>query len=264
MSKIGFTKENPWNFALTALKNTLSAADSFEKKSVSKILSSSPEISLEIVSDLGFGENKKGYGSSASVVCGLVNAVNQFFDFQLSLEKRFEIAAKTHFEVQGSGSMGDIAAIMYGGSVFYQNHKRVIPLEIPWATYVVQTGKAAKTSEKIKIKLSDEFYQASNELVIELATAIDIQDFALFKEKLSENQLLLLENIPEGYMTKELAIALNLLNSYPEFAAKISGAGFGENIILFAQNTQAIAEVQNKLSEYGINLEKFKVAQKNN
>lgn len=235
-----------------------------KKKSVSKILSSSPEISLEIVSDLGFGENKKGYGSSASVVCGLVNAVNQFFDFQLSLEKRFEIAAKTHFEVQGSGSMGDIAAIMYGGSVFYQNHKRVIPLEIPWATYVVQTGKAAKTSEKIKIKLSDEFYQASNELVIELATAIDIQDFALFKEKLSENQLLLLENIPEGYMTKELAIALNLLNSYPEFAAKISGAGFGENIILFAQNTQAIAEVQNKLSEYGINLEKFKVAQKNN
>ncbi|MCG6979439.1 phosphomevalonate kinase, partial [Lactococcus lactis] len=74
LSKIEFTKENPWNFALTALKNTLSAADSIEKNSVSKILSSSPEISLEIVSDLGFGENKKGYGSSASVVCGLVNA----------------------------------------------------------------------------------------------------------------------------------------------------------------------------------------------
>ena len=31
LSKIEFTKENPWNFALTALKNTLSAADSFEK-----------------------------------------------------------------------------------------------------------------------------------------------------------------------------------------------------------------------------------------
>ena len=53
LSKIEFTKENPWNFALTALKNTLSAADSIEKNSVSKILSSSPEISLEIVSDLG-------------------------------------------------------------------------------------------------------------------------------------------------------------------------------------------------------------------
>lgn len=77
-----------------------------------------------------------------------------------------------------------------------------------------------------------------------MATAIDIQDFSLFKEKLSENQLLLLENIPEGYMTKELALALNLLNSYPELAAKISGAGFGENLILFAQNSMAIAEVQ--------------------
>ncbi len=83
---------------------------------------------------------------------------------------------------------------------------------------MVQTGKAAKTSEKIKIKLSDEFYQASNELVIELATAIETHSrFCFIQEKLSENQLLLLENIPEGYMTKELAIALNLLNSYPEF-----------------------------------------------
>ena len=97
-----------------------------------------------------------------------------------------------------------------------------------------------------------------------MATAIDIQDFSLFKEKLSENQLLLLENIPEGYMTKELALALNLLNSYPELAAKISGAGFGENLILFAQNSMAIAEVQKKLYEYGINLEEFKIAQKNN
>ena len=262
LTKIEFDKESPWNFALTALKNTLSAADSSKKESVSKISELSVEICLEIRSDLGFGENKKGYGSSASVVCGVVNAVNQFFDLQLSLEKRFEIAAKTHFEVQGSGSMGDIAAIMYGGSVFYQNHNRILPLEIPWKTYVVQTGKAAKTAEKIKIKLSDEFYQTSNELVIEMATAIDIQD--LFKEKLSENQLLLLENIPEGYMTKELALALNLLNSYPELAAKISGAGFGENLILFAQNSMAIAEVQKKLSEYGINLEEFKIAQKNN
>ncbi len=264
LTKIEFDKESPWNFALTALKNTLSAADSSKKESVSKISELSVEICLEIRSDLGFGENKKGYGSSASVVCGVVNAVNQFFDLQLSLEKRFEIAAKTHFEVQGSGSMGDIAAIMYGGSVFYQNHNRILPLEIPWKTYVVQTGKAAKTAEKIKIKLSDEFYQTSNELVIEMATAIDIQDFSLFKEKLSENQLLLLENIPEGYMTKELALALNLLNSYPELAAKISGAGFGENLILFAQNSMAIAEVQKKLYEYGINLEEFKIAQKNN
>ena len=45
------------------------------------------------------------------------------------------------------------------------------------------------TSADLNTRYFDEFYQASNELVIELATAIDIQDFALFKEKLSENQL---------------------------------------------------------------------------
>lgn len=33
-------------------------------------------------------------------------------------------------------------------------------------------------------------------------------------------------------MTDQLALALNIVNSQPEFAGKISGAGFGENIIL--------------------------------
>lgn len=260
LTKIDFTKENPWNFALTALQKTLTAS----QECVSKISEQSLEICLEIQSQMGFGEQKKGYGSSASVVCGVVNAVNAYFDLQLSLAQRFELAAAAHFEVQGSGSMGDIAAIMYGGSVFYQNHSRIMPLEIPWATYVVQTGKAAKTAEKLKIELADEFYQKSNELVIEIATALDIQDFELFKEKLSQNQLLLLENIPAGYMTQKLALALNLINTYPEFAGKISGAGFGENVILFAQSEAPIKELQEKLENEAISLEKFTIAPKNN
>ncbi len=244
-------RSGPWNFVMTAIEY------------VSKEVELSREFHLEIKSGLGFGESKKGYGSSACVVVGVVNALNLFFQLNLPLKKRFEIAAQAHYDVQGSGSRGDVAAIMYGGSIFYENHERVLPMSIPWQPYVVQTNQAAKTVEKLKHKLSDAFYAKSDELVIEISTAIDMQDFALFKEKLLENQLLLIENQAKGYMTDQLALALNIVNSQPEFAGKISGAGFGENIILFAEHEEKIADLRDALEAEGMKLEKIRIGKQN-
>ena len=169
----------PWNFVMTAIKY------------MSKEVELTREFHLEIKSGLGFGENKKGYGSSACVVVGVVNALD-LFSAQSSLEKRFEIAAQAHYDVQGSGSRGDVAAIMYGGSIFYENHQRVLPLTIPWQPYVVQTAQSAKTVEKLKHQLSEAFYVKSDELVIEISTAIDMQDFALLKRNSSKINFYLL------------------------------------------------------------------------
>lgn len=241
----------PWNFVMTAIKY------------MSKEVELTREFHLEIKSGLGFGENKKGYGSSACVVVGVVNAVNLFFQLNLPLKKRFEIAAQAHYDVQGSGSRGDVAAIMYGGSIFYENHQRVLPLKIPWQTYVVQTAQSAKTVEKLEHQLSEAFYAKSDELVIEISTAIDMHDFALFKEKLLENQLLLIEHQAKGYMTDQLALALNIVNSQPEFAGKISGAGFGENIILFAEREDKIVELRSTLEAEGMKLEKIRIGKQN-
>lgn len=240
-----------WNFVLTAIEYVL------RERKLNK------EFHLEIKSDLGFGESKKGYGSSACVVVGVVNALNEFFDLNLSLEKRFALAGQAHYDVQGSGSRGDVAAIMYGGSIFYENHQRVLPLAIPWQVYVVQTHQSAKTGEKLKKNLPDAFFSKSDELVIEIRTAIDRRDFALFKEKLLENQLLLIDNQSSGYMTEQLALALNIINGHTELAGKISGAGFGENIILFAEHEENIAGLRATLEAEGIALIKARIGKQN-
>ena len=152
---------------------------------------------------------------------------------------------------------------MYGGSIFYENHQRVLPINIPWQPYVVQTDQSSKTGEKLKQELPEAFFEKSDELVIEISTAIDMQDFALFKEKLLENQLLLINTQPKGYMTEQLALALNIINSHPELAGKISGAGFGENIILFAEHEENIAELRAVLEAEGMKLEKARIGKVN-
>ncbi len=239
-----------------------------------------PEIRIDIESPLGFGENKKGYGSSACVVVGLAKALNIFYHLGLSLDDIYKKAGEAHYRVQGSGSLGDVAAITYGGIIFYRSGKRstvvqhsglytdfsgfeIKPVSLPqdWQAYVVQTGKAAKTGEKLKIEFSADFYEQSDELVIELATALDLQDFALFKEKLIQNQLLLLEHVPEGYMTQKLALALNLVNAQENLVGKISGAGFGENMIVFAKNEKGISEIQEELAKNDIVFEKIRISE---
>ncbi|HAP15212.1 MAG TPA: phosphomevalonate kinase, partial [Lactococcus sp.] len=117
--------------------------------------------------------------------------------------------------------------------------------------------------EKLKQKWPKEFFEKSDELVIEISTAIDMQDFALFKEKLLENQILLINNQTKGYMTDQLALALNIINSQPELAGKISGAGFGENIILFAEHEENIAELGAVLEAEGMKLEKARIGKIN-
>lgn len=250
-------ENSAWNFVLTAIQLLC------QKISLDK----NREIYLDIQSGLGYGEHKKGYGSSASSVVGVVKAFNRYFKLGLSLEEEFQIASQAHLKVQGSGSLGDVAAITYAGNLFYRSiGQEMSDIKLPWLPYILQTDKAANTGEKLKIELSADFYERSNELVIEIATAADMTDFELFKEKVLQNQLLLIEHLPEGYMTEALAIGLNLVNSQKELVGKISGAGFGENILVFAKDRTAALELEKMsvlLEEQGIHLVKAVIPERN-
>lgn len=64
---------------------------------------------------------KIGLGSSAAVVVGIVSAFNNHFKLNLTLLTQFKIAALAHLHVQKNGSLGDVAAITYGGAISYQS-----------------------------------------------------------------------------------------------------------------------------------------------
>ncbi|MDR0300543.1 MAG: phosphomevalonate kinase [Streptococcaceae bacterium] len=243
--------KSDWNFALMAIKKMLEAVGSLKS-----------EVEIEIQSGLGFGKNKKGYGSSAAVVCGIVKALNQFFNLKLSLMEEFKIAADAHVTVQGSGSCGDIAAIIYGGTVFYRNRDLIEPLLLPdWDSYVIATGKSVKTGEKLEAsKLSEAFFERSDDIVKKLSI---VQSFTDFKQGLLKNQELLRENISGNYVTEKLDLALKAVNSHPRLAGKISGAGFGENLIVFsdAVSQGEISLLMQSLEQKGMKMEVLKIAE---
>ncbi|GBG96468.1 mevalonate kinase family protein [Lactococcus termiticola] len=250
-----------WAFALTALQKTLKASGR----------QGFPELGIEIDSPLGYGEDKTGYGSSAAVVVAVVQAVNSFLGLGLDQKACFEIAGRAHREVQGSGSMGDVASILTGGLMAYQSpdadfqNWKIDSLLLPaWETYIVKTGKSVKTGDKLKIALPEGFFERSDQLVEELARAIQTADFEAFKLALIENQALLIDSLPEAYLTDKLSLALETLNKETDLVAKVSGSGFGENLILFSKNGRDLTKLAEKLAEQGIILEKIKIASKTN
>lgn len=261
-------QDNGWNFAMCALDYLLKG----EQKYLGEKL---PQLELSIESGLGFGDNKKGYGSSACVVVGVVKAVSQFLQLNLTAGKIFEYAAKAHCQVQGSGSMGDVASIATGGLIFYQSPDKnwknwmIVPQEWSrngWQTYLVSTDKSVKTSEKLKISLSEEFYYKSDKIVRKIAQlglglAYSSKKFKALKTLVLRNQQLLIEHLPAAYLTEKLAYALKIINQEENMVGKISGSGFGENMIVFTKNEKGIKKVREKLARHGIGFEKIRISE---
>ena len=88
-----------------------------------------------------------GFGSSAASVVCVIKALSQLFGKKLSNDQLFALAYKTVLDVQGKGSGFDVAAAIYGGTIYFKNGGKVIePLVVSDMPIVVgYTGVKADT-----------------------------------------------------------------------------------------------------------------------
>lgn len=105
-------RDNPYHYILEAIRVVETLA--LEMGRPLKIYD------LDINSQLeDQGGRKYGLGSSAAVTVATVKALCQFYELPLSRMDFFKLAAIAHFNVQGNGSLGDIAASVFGGWIAY-------------------------------------------------------------------------------------------------------------------------------------------------
>lgn len=110
-------RDNPFHYILSAIKITEQYARSLDRKL--------QVYHLRIDSELDSADGKKyGLGSSAAVTVATVKALCEFYHLPVDQNKLFKLAAIAHFEVQGNGSLGDIAASVYGGWIAYHSFDR--------------------------------------------------------------------------------------------------------------------------------------------
>ncbi|CAK8054075.1 phosphomevalonate kinase [Eupransor demetentiae] len=234
---------SPWSYVHSALKTLQSYIGQ----------GSYPSFDLKIESQMVSPQGKLGLGSSAAVSVAIIKALNQFWQLKLPVLTQYKLAAIAHYRIQGSGSLGDVAAITYGGIIHYHSpaiaeleEKRlsvpdliqmdwpdlsIKPLHWPanWQLILAATHQPADTKTALAgLILPASFYQKSNHCVEAASLAFQNQDYDKARQALTANQELLIAALPAPYLSERLASFWETIQGQ-HLAGKVSGAGFGDN-----------------------------------
>lgn len=189
----------------------------------------------EFSSQFGFGS------SSASAVC-VVKALSEITGANLDQKAIFELAYKTVLDIQGKGSGVDVAAAVYGGTLYFiTGGKTIEPLNIDSIPLVVgYSGIKADTItlvnevlEKAKKypEIIENIYDSIGKLVEQAKLALLGKNWSALGE---------LMNFNEGYLSslgvegKKLADMIYTAREAGAYGAKLSGGGIGDCMITLA------------------------------
>ncbi|WP_057746561.1 phosphomevalonate kinase [Liquorilactobacillus capillatus] len=266
-------RDNPFHYILSAIKLTETYAQEIGKKMKC--------YHLRIDSDLDSPDGKKyGLGSSAAVTVATVKALCHFYNLPMTKSRLFKLAAIAHLDIQGNGSLGDIAASVYGGWIAYNSFDRnwlkkarhryslTALIDRKWPQLNVElltppkelslligwTGSPASTSHLVdavglkkaeQVKNYQKFLHDSRACLKRMIKGFQTKSLATIKEEIRRNRKLLQSLGVLSDVQIETPLLHALCETAEKFggASKTSGAGGGDcGIVLIndSSNTQAL------------------------
>ncbi|MBI3386063.1 hypothetical protein HY031_03200 [Candidatus Gottesmanbacteria bacterium] len=194
---------------------------------------------------------------------------------KLDNKQLFDLAYKTVLDIQGKGSGFDVAAAIYGGTLYFMTGGKVIePLRVDSLPLVVSyTGVKADTSSLIaqvsekKEKNSEKverIFDAIAKLVDEAKRKIPEGDWERVGKLMDFNQEYLRDL---GVSSEKLESLISAAKSAGAFGAKLSGAGGGDCMIALVSNEKrdavrnAITETDGEVVDVSMNAEGVRVEQ---
>lgn len=186
-----------------------------------------------------------GFGSSAAVVAALTKALSSYFYKKMENREIFEMAYQAVLDVQGVGSGFDVAASVYGGTIYYVTPGTVIEnvYEGNLPMVVGYTGVKADTPTLIRqvaeLKRNEGWVEAVFGDITDLVNRAKIlfvkQDFEQLGKLMNKNQKLL---STLNVSSVELDKLIKVSKESGANGAKLSGAGGGDCMISFTAESK--------------------------
>ncbi|MBI5929001.1 MAG: hypothetical protein HY862_06815 [Chloroflexi bacterium] len=201
---------------------------------------------IETASDFGA---TLGLGSSSATVATALFGLSALFGVNLSPRQLFDMGVEAIQQVQHLGSGADLAAAIFGGTLYYANHdpREITPLNIPaLPLMVVYSGQKAGTVNYVR--QVRELHDALPKIVppiIELMLTI-VEEGRPYLEKADWPHFGQLMNIQHGLLhaigvdTTALADIVFRAREAGAYGAKLSGAGGGDCAIILISAAQHV------------------------
>lgn len=199
-----------------------------------------------------------GFGSSATSVVCVIKALAQLFGKKMSNDQLFAFAYKTVLDVQGKGSGFDVAAAIYGGTLYFKNGGKIIePLAVSEIPIIVgYTGIKADTislihSVKEKMDAQPErvgrIFDAIAKLIEDAKGKLVEGDWSRVGRLMEFNQEYLRDL---GVSSEKLESLIAAAKGAGVYGAKLSGAGGGDCMIALAPK-EKLKSIENAIIAAG-------------
>lgn len=216
--------------------------------------------SVEIATNSDFSSSV-GLGSSSAVIVATIKALGELFAVSLSDKELFDMCYQVVINVKGIGSGFDIAAAVYGGTIYFDGKSKEVELlrlgHLPMV--VGYTGNKADTATLVK-EVRDRYEKEEKKYKLLLSSMADIVQDAYIASTTGDSEELgvlfnenhaLLQKI--GVSTDKLDSMVEAAKSAGAYGAKLSGAGGGDCMIALVPDDmrmsveRAIEEVDGKI-----------------
>ena len=203
--------------------------------------------------------SKVGFGSSSAVTVGLIAALGELDDRRLSNEEVFRMAYQSVLDIQGVGSGFDLAAAVWGGTIFYQKNSPVQPLIVDQLPLVVgYTGIKADTTTLVR-RVGDLYAKNKGQVtgIFDLIGQLVNEAKLLFGNlDIDDTRLGDLMNINQGLLdalgvnSYELSKLIFASRNDGAWGAKLSGAGGGDCMIALVPDNKRV-KVEDGINNHG-------------
>lgn len=214
-----------------------------------------------------------GFGSSSAVTVAFAKALITLYGLELSNQELFELCYEAVIEVQGVGSGYDLAAAIWGGTLYYVSPAKVVKeihtKEIPLA--IAYSGEKADTPTLIRLvdnKLErqpekiDTIFKRIAAVAENFIEPAETGDWRKIGDLFSESQECAREL---GVSTNRLENMITAAQDAGAYGATSSGAAGGDCILAVAprENHQniinALEQIGGKVIDVSINAQGVKV-----
>jgi len=207
-----------------------------------------------------------GFGSSSAITIAVVKALSLLYKIKLSDKEIFGLGYKAVLDIQGVGSGFDLAAALWGGTLFFKKGARVVekisvdklPMVVCYSGVKADTPTLVRQVEELQRKRPskvNKIFNQMEQISLEAKRLLEKKNWQQLGNLMNENQKLLEElEVSTLLLEKLIKAALDA----GAWGAKLSGAGGGDNIIALCSAKQN-RKVEKALRKAGGKIMKVKL-----